>query len=85
MYKSPIEIIYGDIKCKQEDEIYKAIVSYDIHVDKDELLRALSYDRMQYEAGYRSGVIDVINHLKDKYIFREEYLDDLVGDLLYEM
>ena len=40
---------------------------------------------MQYEVGYRDGVIDVINHLKDKHIFREEFLDDLVGDLLYEM
>lgn len=40
---------------------------------------------MQYEVGYRSGVIDVINRLKDKHIFREEFLDDLVGDLLYGM
>lgn len=64
MYKSPIEIIYDDIKYKQEDEIYKAIESYNIHVDKDELLKALSYDRMQYEVGYRSGVIEFAEYLK---------------------
>lgn len=64
MYKSPIEIIYEDIKYKQEDEIYRAIESYNIHVDKDELLRALSYDRMQYKAGYRDGVIEFAEYLK---------------------
>lgn len=82
MYESPIKMIYEDIKNEQENDVYKVIMSYGIDVDKDELLRALNYDRRQYEAGYRDGVIDVINHLKDKYIFREEYLDDLVEDLL---
>lgn len=84
MYESPIRMIYENIKNEQENDVYKVVVSYGVDVDKDELLRALNYDRGQYEAGYRSGVIDVINHLKDKYIFREEYLDNLVGDLLYE-
>ena len=62
MYKSPIDIAYKGMelqleKCaKQLDEdIYKAIMHYDINVDEEELLRALSYDRNQYEKGYADG------------------------------
>ena len=49
MYKSPIETMIADIQHQiaeqQDEEIYKAVVSVGINVDKDELLRALQYDR----------------------------------------
>ena len=40
MYESPIEIIYDEIKMHFENEILKAIQHYEIHVDKDELIKA---------------------------------------------
>ena len=55
MYKSPIDIIYGQTQTQIEGDIFKAIQSYAINVDKEELLRALRYDRDQYEKGYADG------------------------------
>ena len=56
MYESPIDIIYNDIQYKVVEELDKNIVSavqsYGIDVNKEELLKALRYDRQQYEKGY---------------------------------
>ena len=68
MYKSPIELvtrdIYSDILYNQENDIYKAIISYGINVDKEELIKALNYDRHQYDVGYIDGVMDFAEYLK---------------------
>ena len=54
-YKSPIDIIYGEIQLRMENEIMRAVQKVDINVDKDELIKALAYDRGQYERGFRDG------------------------------
>ncbi len=51
MYESPIKVIFEDAQRKYEDGIYQAIQKFDIYVDRDELLKALQYDRGQYEKG----------------------------------
>lgn len=56
MYKSPIEAIYGEVKNAFENGVLTAVQNCDIHVDKNELIRALQYDREQYEKGYADGV-----------------------------
>ena len=56
MYKSPIEIIQGQLKMDMENGILRAVQQQDIVVDKHELLRALQYDRGQYEKGYKDAV-----------------------------
>lgn len=60
MYSSPIEIIYSDVQHRFEDGLFKAIQKVDIKVNKDELLKALAYDRNQYEKGYADAVADRI-------------------------
>ena len=55
MYESPIEIITGQIKTNYEDAIYCAVQNVGINVDREELLKALEYDRGQYEEGFREG------------------------------
>ena len=55
MYKSPIEVVYGQLQTKFEGDVIKAVQSYHINVDKEELIKALDYDRDQYEAGYNAG------------------------------
>ena len=59
-YKSPIEIITEEMRIEQvkqlEDNIYKAIQKCNINIDKDELIKALNYDRQQYEKGFSDGV-----------------------------
>ena len=55
MYESPIKIITGQMKTNYEDAIYCAVQNVGINVDREELLKALEYDRGQYEEGFREG------------------------------
>lgn len=55
-YKSPVNIIEKEWETKIEGDIVKAIKSYDIDVDKEELIKALNYDRNQYKAGYKDAL-----------------------------
>ena len=56
MYKSPINIIIDEMHIKFaesiEQKIFQAIQDIEIHIDKDGLIKALKYDRDQYEKGY---------------------------------
>lgn len=58
-YKSPIETamlqVKSDIEKRLEDTTYKAVIECGVKVDKDELIKALAYDRGQYDEGYRDG------------------------------
>ena len=59
MWKSPIEIqqdIVRQVDMVIEDGVMKAIQRFDINVDKEELIKALKYDRDQYEKGYQDGL-----------------------------
>lgn len=66
MYESPIEIIQNDINSKLEDGILKAVQNIGIYVDKEELLKALSYDRDQYVKGYTDGSPPHARWIKEK-------------------
>ena len=57
MYQSPIEIITRQMRTQFEDNVFKAIQDYGIVVDKDELIKALQYDRGQYDKGYADGLL----------------------------
>lgn len=76
MYRSPIEILMTDIQHQiaeqQDEQIYKAVVSVGINVDKEELIRALAYDRQQYAFGYMDGTRDS----KPRWIPVEERLPE---------
>lgn len=64
MYESPINIyeLTRDIQQKinqdQEEKVMECICEYGINVDKEELIKALKYDRHQYNKGYRDGYED---------------------------
>lgn len=51
-YESPINIIYGEINTKMENEVLTVIQNLGVDVNKEELIRALQYDREQYQKGY---------------------------------
>ena len=60
-YESPITKIYGDIRneiIRQDEEncTYAIQQAIGYKVDKDELIKALQYDRDQYDKGYKDGV-----------------------------
>ena len=62
MYKSPIEIIAGKIQTQIDDEIYRAVQNVGINVDREELPKALEYDRGQYDKGWEEGFHDGYIH-----------------------
>jgi len=63
-YKSPIEIICGDMTHKLENEVFTVVQNIGINIDKDELIKALQYDRNQYEKGYADAMMNAVpvNH-----------------------
>ena len=54
-YISPIIMIQEKIVEEVEENIYKTVVRYGFTVDKEELTKALKYDRDQYNIGYQNG------------------------------
>lgn len=75
MYKSPIEIIQNQTVTQMEGDIFKAVQSCDINVDKDELIKALAYDRGQYDAGYADGKRDAVKHGRWEIKWNAEFVD----------
>lgn len=63
-YESPIKIIHQGFETKLEGEVFKAILKYGVSVDKDELIKALQYDRNQYEKGFIDGYEGDIDAIK---------------------
>ena len=58
MWNSPINAMYHGVELSLEDAVFKAIQKVDIEVDREELIKALQYDRNQYEKGYADGIKD---------------------------
>ena len=76
MYESPIKIIAGQIKTNYEDAIYRAVQNVGINIDREELLKALEYDRGQYEKGWEEGFRDGYVHGLEIAIIETE---DIIG------
>ena len=55
MWESPIRIIEENLQTQIKDEVFSAIRRAGFDIDKDELIKALNYDRGQYEKGFRDG------------------------------
>lgn len=58
MYESPVNVVYNQMQTEVDNHIFKAIVNVGVDVNKEELVRALQYDRGQYEKGYKDGYDD---------------------------
>ncbi len=58
MYESPIKIIediYNGVTDTFDDHVYQCVLRYGVEVDKEELVKALNYDRQMYKKGYADG------------------------------
>jgi len=66
MYESPIEIIERATTFDLDSEIIKAVKSYGINVNKEQLVRALRYDREQYEKGYADAKAEQLEIIRCK-------------------
>lgn len=78
MYTSPIDVTYREMQMQVEGDIYKAVQKVGVNVDKEELLKALQYDRGQYEQGYKDGYAKAIDDFAKKMsdVAYEDYESD---------
>lgn len=63
MYKSPIDVICGNLRTVFEDAVMRGVQDVGVQVDKEELVKALAYDRRQYDKGYADGKTDAEREL----------------------
>ena len=63
MYESPINIIISKLCTKLESDCLKSVQRYGFDIDKEELAKALNYDRNQYEKGHTDGYNKAIDDL----------------------
>lgn len=69
----PIEVIESPLETRMENEIFSAVKRAGVMIDKDELLRALNYERDQYAKGYQAGY----EAAQPKWISTEERLPEV--------
>lgn len=69
-YTSPLELITREISRKVDEDMDKLVTTsikeVGVLVDKEELIKALNYDRQQYEKGYTDGYADGLEAARDK-------------------
>ena len=98
MYEAPIELsimqddgVIEKIKMKmaeaQDNYVYECITNVGVNVDKEELIKALQYDREQYKKGYADGVIELGNRLKqgrasDLIVIHIDTIDKHIKDMV---
>lgn len=58
MYESPVKIIAENVQMQLEDNVVSTIQKLGIDINKEELIKALDYDRQQYIKGYADGKHD---------------------------
>jgi len=101
MYESPITQILSEMQTVYEDECLKAVQRVGFDVNKEELAKALVYDRGQYEEGYADAVTEFEQRLKkicaerplgiDKKFLKPTYLNEdgtwhsLIDDVVVQM
>ncbi len=87
-YKSPIEIVATQFCVEREkaleSEVFNAIHGLDITVHKEELIKALRYDRNQYDKGYKDGYDDGYDKRASE-VAREifEEIEDVLNNIGY--
>lgn len=69
MYESPVNIIYVEMQTQIEGDVFKAIQNVGIDVNKEELIKALQYDREQYSKGYSDGYEKAIDDFAEKIFY----------------
>lgn len=96
MYESPIDKIFGEIQnqiIKQDEEnvMYAVNQAIGYSVDKQELIKALMYDRDQYNKGYTDGKYatddrnrEIIKHIWKVLNKMQFLLENPVEDPLYD-
>jgi len=59
-YESPIDLIISEMNMRMDGEIFKAVQNVGVNVERDELIKALAYDRDQYQKGYNDRDSEIV-------------------------
>ena len=80
-WESPVTVVtenilkaMTDVKEAMDGKVMEAVFKVGIEVNKDELIKAMQYDRDQYEKGYRNGYN--AGYTTDKWISVEDRLPE---------
>ena len=57
-YESPLKIFFDKFNTELDNGVVKACQNVGVYVSKEELIKALNYDREQYEKGYADASKD---------------------------
>ena len=69
MYESPISVykkLTHEIAKQKDEYICQAIVKVGVDVNKEELIKALAYDREQYSKGFADGFEEGVKTFAEK-------------------
>lgn len=81
MYKSPIEIKWNDIVSdavgKGDEYILRCVQQVGVNVDRDELIKALEYDRGQYEKGWNDRDSEIVRCKDCCFCVYDEKIDEM--------
>ena len=69
-YISPIKIYQTEIQTALENDVMSVAQNIGIDIDKEELLKALAYDRDQYAKGYEAGYKRAIKDVTESSCFK---------------
>lgn len=67
MWESPINAIYEAQQNAFDGAVLSAVMKVGIDVNKEELIKALAYDRQQYEKGYADAKAEIVRCKDCKY------------------
>lgn len=77
-YESPITLVSNSLQTQLEGDVLEAILSYGVIVDKEELIKALKYDRDQYVEGFTDGCLMSV---EDRKSVKRATADDIFGEI----
>ena len=75
-YESPITTYWRKVQEDADNEVLRRVLELGVVVDEEELVKALQYDRDQYNKGYLDGCTDEaskIIHCKDCGYYRSKH------------
>ena len=89
-YESPVKIIGEQINSNIENGILKAVHSFGVDVDIEELKKALIYDRNQYMQGYEFGRKEAVKEFAEQvkmafYVEFDELIPSIMADRIDEL
>lgn len=97
MYEPPVKITCSPMDAKIAGEVLEFLTRVDIDINEEELIKAIKYDRQQYEKGYRDGIKEFAERLKERkhecgcnyrkkpvYAVTEDCIDKVLAEMTEE-